>query len=160
MSTASLGVRAVIALLVVAFAGCATVQQPQRGNLGSDNVEIRECARWFDSLDSAVARAGVADVQARRIDGFPYLRADRFTAAIGESADADAGLRNAWIERMRELDAIGRRVEITNLPAADVEQLGVGDRSAAVSRSQDCAQTRARADMSDSSKVAGLLEQR
>jgi hypothetical protein len=160
MSTASLGVRAVIALLVVAFAGCATVQQPQRGNLGSDNVEIRECARWFDSLDSAVARAGVADVQARRIDGFPYLRADRFTAAIGESADADAGLRNAWIERMRELDAIGRRVEITNLPAADVEQLGVGDRSAAVSRSQDCAQTLARADMSDSSKVAGLLEQR
>ncbi len=159
-STTSPRLGVVALLLLLGAAGCATVQQPQRGNLGSDQAEIRECARWFDSLDTAVARAGVGDIQARRIDGFPYLRVDRFTVAIGESADVDSGLRDAWIVRMRELDSVGRQVEITNLPAAEIEQLGVGDRSAAVLRSGHCAQTLATADMSDSSKVDALLEQR
>ncbi len=152
--------RVVAPLLLLGFAGCATVQQPHRENLGSDNAEIRECARWFKALDSAVVRAGVGDIEARRVDGFPYLRVDRFTAAIGESVDADNALRDAWITRMLELDMVGRRVEITNLPAADIGQLGVGSRNAALSRSQDCAHTLAVADMSDSDRMAALLGQR
>lgn len=153
-----LGVVSLVLSLV--FAGCATVQQPQRENLDSDNIAIRDCARWFKALDSAVARAGVSDIEARRVDGFPYLRVDRFTAAIGESVDADSELRDAWIERMRDLDAVGRRVEIANLPEADIGQLGVGDRNAAMSRSEDCAQALASADMSDGKKTVALLEQR
>ncbi len=160
MSATSRWVRLISVLSLLAFAGCATVEQPQRGNLDSQAAEIRDCARWFGALDTAVARAGVGDIQARRIDGFPYLRTDRFTAAIGESADVDSGLWDAWIARMLELDSVGRQVEIANLPAAGIAQLGVADRSAAVSRSQDCAQTLASADMSDSGKVADLLEQR
>ena len=108
----------VASVLLLVFAGCATVQQPQRENLASGDGQIRDCARLFKELDAAVTRAGVADIAARRVEGFPYLRTDRFTAAFGESAISDARVREAWIDRMRQLDAAARRVEIANLPGS------------------------------------------
>ena len=150
---------AVASLLMLVAAGCATVQQPQRQNLTSDDGQISECARSFKELDAAVARAGVADIAARRIAGFPYLRTDRFTASFAESAISDVQVRAAWIDRMRELDTAGRRVEIANLPAAEFDQLGVASRDELMSLTLQCAVLMAAADLRGDATVE-LLAQR
>jgi hypothetical protein len=147
------------AVLLLVSAGCATVQQPQRDNLASDDGQIRDCARSFKELDAAVARAGVADIAARRVDGFPYLRTDRFTASFSESAISDARVSQAWVDRMRQLDAAGRRVEIANLPAAEIDRLGVSARDELVSRAQQCAALMVAADLRSESAIE-LLAQR
>lgn len=152
--------RLAVLCAVLISAGCATIQQPYREHLVSDDQQVRACARWFKSLDTAVGRAGVSDIAARRVDGFPYLRVDRFTAAIGESAATDGRVLDAWIGRMRELDTQGRRVEIMNLPEPAFSQLGLTSRQAAMSRSRDCADQLAAADTGDVGRIAALLEQR
>ena len=111
--------RAPALMLLLALAGCAGIQKPHRDHLDSADAAIRDCAAWFANLDAAVNRAGVDDIAARRVAGFPYLRIDRFLAARTRETDADAELRGAWLERMLALDAEGRRVEIGNLPAAE-----------------------------------------
>ncbi|UCH49920.1 MAG: hypothetical protein JSU95_09275 [Betaproteobacteria bacterium] len=146
-------------LLLLAFAGCATVQQPQRQNLVSDDGQIRDCARSFKELDAVVAGAGVADIAARRVEGFPYLRTDRFTASFAESAISDAPVREAWIDRMRELDAAGRRVEIANLPAAEIDRFDVSGRDELVSLTHQCAALMLATDLRHKSTIE-LLAQR
>ncbi len=151
--------RAAVMILLLATAGCATQQQPLRQNLASDDAQIRDCARSFEELDAVVARAGVTDIAARRVSGFPYLRVDRFTAAFGDSAISDAPVRAAWIDRMRDLDAAGRRVEIANLPAPEVDGLGPGGREQLLSRTQQCAALMLSADLRSETAVE-LLAQR
>ncbi|MDH3447534.1 MAG: hypothetical protein OEO18_05270 [Gammaproteobacteria bacterium] len=150
--------RSLALALLLGLAGCATIQQPHRGHLGSEDAAIRECARWFKALDKAVARSDVTDIASRRIAGYPYLRVDRFLAAVGGNAN-DEAFREAWIERMRELDAEGRRVEIDNLPAAEVERLALADRGKLVLRTRDCATRLSMIDLPDAAPST-LLEQR
>lgn len=134
-------------ILLLGLGGCASIQQPHRDHLDSGDDAVRECARWFRALDTAVARAGVTDIASRRVSGFPYLRVDRFAAARRYDSDDDAELRRAWIDRMRELDADGRRIEIENLPRADVEALSAANRAALVQRVRDCAAALAQIDL-------------
>jgi len=149
---------AVGAALIVS--GCASVQQPLRDDLSAEDAQLRQCARWFHSLDAAVARAGVNDVEARPVEGFPYLRVDRFTAALAESAAADPRAFDAWVERMQQLDEDGRRVEISNLPQSAINQLGVNDKQAAVTRTRECSREMAVADLAGDAKTRSLLKQR
>ena len=151
--------RAAVMILLLATGGCAALQQPLRQNLASDDAQIRDCAHSFKELDAAVARAGVTDVAARRVAGFPYLRIDRFTAAFGSEAISDAQVRAAWIERMRDLDAAGRRVEIANLPASEIDELGAGGRDELLLQSQQCAAVMASADLRGESAVEVLAQQ-
>ena len=136
--------------------GCATVQPPQLDHLDSGNARLADCARWFVALDEAVTRDGVGDIAARRVRGFPYLRINRFLAAMKDSARSDRQIHQAWLESMRALDADGRRVEIANLPAASIDELAGGDRRAAVLRSEDCAGSLLFADNSNPETVAEL----
>ena len=152
-------VYAVAAALLLAAAGCATIQEPHRGNLAAADKTVQDCARWFKALDAAVAESGVADISARRVAGFPYLRTDRFTAAMLDSAAADAQVRQAWIDRMRLLGADGFRVEIVNMPVSAMETLPVSGRDEAIERSLDCAERMAAADVSNV-EAAALLDQR
>jgi len=146
--------------VALAVSGCASVQQPLRSDLDAPDVQLQQCAHWFESLDAVVARAGVGDIEARPVAGFPYLRVDRFTAALAASADHDPHAFNAWVERMRMLDDEGRRVEISNVPQSAIDQLGVNDRQAAVSRTHDCAQIMAASDLTSDEKTQTLLDQR
>ena len=56
------------------------------------------------------------------IEGFDWLRVDRFTAALGRQ-DRVSSQPAAWLERLRELDAQARRIELANLPDARVTAL-------------------------------------
>lgn len=64
---------AALSIAILIFAGYAGVERGQGG----------DCARWFERLDETVDGGGVRDAGAYCISGFPYLRADRFSAAIG-----------------------------------------------------------------------------
>lgn len=143
-------------LLLLGATGCVTIQPPQRDYLGSGNARLAECARWFAALDEAVTRAGVTDIAARRVAGFPYLRIDRYLAAMKAPAQRDRRVYQAWIARMRALDADGRRVEIANLPASAYGELDADGRDEAISRSRDCAVILSSADASDPAAAAEL----
>ena len=145
----------VLALLLAATA-CASVQPPHRDHLDAADARLAQCARWFEALDAAVAHSGVADIEARRVKGFPYLRIDRFLASMQQDARDDALLRNAWIEEMRARDADGRRVEIANLATAQVDRLGAANRQELAQRTQQCAQRLLAADVDDASTQASL----
>ena len=152
--------RAGVLGVALAVSGCASVQQPMRGDLDAPDVRLQQCAHWFESLDAAVARAGVGDIEARPVAGFPYLRVDRFTAALAANVDHDPLAFDAWVERMQRLDEVGRRVEISNLPQSAIDQLGVSDRQATVSRTHVCAQVMAASDLANDEKAQALLDQR
>ncbi len=138
---------ATLILLLSGLVGCAGLQSPHRDHLGADDPALRECAQWYRALDRAVERAGVSDIGARRIDGFPYLRVDRFAASFGMSARERDDVKAAWIERLRELDDAGRRIEISNLPDKVLRELDAGDRESLRTRLTDCATRLARVDL-------------
>lgn len=136
--------------------GCATIQPPQRDHLNSNNATLEECARWFAALDEVVSREGITDIAARPVVGFPYLRIDRFLAAMKDSAKIDRQVYKAWIDQMRALDADGRRVEISNLSTTAIDDMAVGDRDEVVLRSHDCAEILLLADSSNPVALAEL----
>ena len=57
------------------------------------------------------------DPGAFRVEGFPYLRVNRFLASFREEA-GDKVAFTAWVDRMQALDQEARRFEIANLPTA------------------------------------------
>jgi hypothetical protein len=75
------------------------------------------CRQLIHTLDQEVAQAGVGDARFARIDGYPYLRLDRFLAADAIKPDAEDPAFDAWVEQLRRNDFDARRVELGNLPA-------------------------------------------
>jgi hypothetical protein len=61
--------------------------------------------------------AQVLDPGAFRVQGYPYLRVNRFLASFQEEA-GDKAAFTTWVDRMQALDQEARRFEIANLPAA------------------------------------------
>ena len=110
--------------LALAIGGCATVHSPHRQHLGSENAEVRNCAELFRELDTAVARNRVGEASPTQVAGFPYLRADRFTASLSDRAQQNDAAFEAWLSRLAALDREAREFEIGNLPAAAVAGLG------------------------------------
>lgn len=114
-----------VAPTALVAAGCATVgpydAPPIRDHLQRDDA-VGECARHLRAIDAKVTERGVRDAMAPRVDGFPYLRIDRFNAWLATRIDTKAaapagdrdGLRAAWIGRLSELDRDARIVEFSN----------------------------------------------
>jgi hypothetical protein len=132
---------------MLAGGGCADIERRQGG----------DCAQWFERLDETVDRAGVRDAGAYRIPGFPYLRTDRFSASFRDEVGRDPAAFDAWVERLRQLDATARAYELRNLPADFFGSLGVADRSSATLRTDACAVELGRADLASPSRKAGLI---
>lgn len=148
--------------LAFALGGCATVDpyasDPIAAHLQRGD-DVGYCARLFADLDRQVDRADTRDAEAHRIDGFPYLRVDRFSAALGARGLAGDAQRGAWLKRLAELDDAGRAAELANagLPGDDLARCRV------LLASEDAAwtaQLRARAqvpdDYSTALRAAGL----
>ena len=109
------------AFALAVLAGCASVDPyaaaPVSQHLQRDD-EVGYCARLFADIDRRVDSVGVRDAEARRISGFPYLRVDRFTAALGQRA-IDPAQQSAWRTRLQELDEAGRATELANAALTD-----------------------------------------
>lgn len=146
---------AALGVLSVVVTGCATqgptadFAAPFAARLSDPRPDVADCARLYADVDDAVAQAGVHDAQARRIEGFPYLRIDRELASV--APDALTRLRfDEWLDGLAALDRLARGFELRNLPAAARDALAGGARpvqrgalSAALAR---CAETLRRAD--------------
>ncbi|HZP12491.1 MAG TPA: hypothetical protein VFB36_08730 [Nevskiaceae bacterium] len=100
-------------LCTLVLAGCAT--SPQR------TAQTAQCRDYFDALDAQVAHAGVRDAGADRIDGFPYLRIDRFTSALRDQL-SDEPRKQLWFELLRQRDEDARRAELANLGVTDLDR--------------------------------------
>ena len=128
-----------LALAALLLAGCATVDPytlpPMSQNLQrEDNVGY--CARLFADIDRRIDLLGMRDAETHRVAGFPYLRVDRFSAALSPRV-ATAAQQHAWHSRLRQLDETARAAELTNaaLNVDDLprcrELLGAADAAAA-----------------------------
>jgi hypothetical protein len=106
-------------VVVTLFWGCATPRPPRdlpiSGNTG-------QCREYLSRLDARVDEAGVRDASVSRVSGFPYLRSNRFLAALREDLRTEAQGKE-WARWMRDLDRQARAKEIANLPQWAIEGL-------------------------------------
>jgi 8-oxo-dGTP pyrophosphatase MutT (NUDIX family) len=134
-------------------AGCATGSGELAPHLRSGAPEVRECAAWYQALDSEIDAAGVRNAQDARVSGFPHLRVNRFLAALrARAAENDRTLR-AYLERLTELDQEARRHEIQNLPTLPSEAA----RTNALRRVRDCGRILREADLASRDGIAAML---
>ena len=153
--------RALPVLFMVALSGCASLEPPADARLASPSPPVRACAEWFRALDGEVDAAGVRDAQYTPVQGFPYLRVDRFFASLrGRAAENESAL-HAFAERLLELDLEARQQEIENLPRASAERLpGMSaefSRRAALRRTAECARLLRELDLAAPAQRSALL---
>lgn len=108
--------------MAVLLSGCATTQPDTAPPSSARGATV--CRQYLEALDREAAATRATDVQAARVAGYPYLRADRFLASFPPGT-LNAAEFAEWLDRMQALDRDGRRVEIANLPSASREQLAV-----------------------------------
>lgn len=97
-------------LVVVAIGGCAN--DPRRAQVTL--APARGCVALFARDDARILHAGVRDAQYRAIPGHPYLRIDRFHAALTPQLDEPAA-RATWLRQLAAFDTASRRIEHGNL---------------------------------------------
>jgi len=86
-------------------------------------IDVGEFARdtraalFYKLLDRVVEKYAVSDASTFNVPGFPYLKSNRFLAAVTKQPlNSDADLY--WVEQMLKLGLDSRRKEIANLPVA------------------------------------------
>ena len=128
-----------LTLLALALSACAS--------LPPLIPEVAECRADYLGIDARVDGAGLRNGGAHRIDGFPYLRSDRFLASFAPEA-ADGPAFDAWVGHLRRLDLQAREPELRNLgwdePAEELAHL---DRCGAQWAARDLADPQRRAQL-------------
>jgi len=148
-----------LAILFVA-GGCALLAACAGPGVPRTDERLAGCEALFAEVDAAVARAGVADAMTARIPDFPYLRADRLLASFRRDAAGDAATA-FWVDRLAELDADARAVEIGNLPPparAALEAATAQPDGGLVAATTRCRDELVAADLAAPARVARLRE--
>ncbi len=101
------GMRALLLGTILATAAASAAAEP-----------VEHCRNRFTVFDRTVAAAEVGDAEARRIDGFSYLRVDRYSASLRRDLDTPEAF-DLWVDRLADLDRAARVVEQANLPRAE-----------------------------------------
>lgn len=105
-----------LAALLCLSACSSRLERPAR------DLSAGSCQSFLAQMDRLVASFGVGDAGSARVFRFPYLRINRFLASF--AAERPRGRVYAeWVERLRQLDAEARHLELRNLPVAAVERL-------------------------------------
>ncbi|HSB05370.1 MAG TPA: hypothetical protein VLK23_09255 [Thermodesulfobacteriota bacterium] len=100
------------ALFLLLLLGCTSLS-PRHVLPIPDSIE--GCQVFFDQLEKQVEEAGVRDASNFLIPGFPYLRTNRFLAAMKDRI-RDERDQEQWLQWMKTLDLQAREKEISNLP--------------------------------------------
>jgi len=98
--------------LFILISGCSLFL-PKPAPLSFEKPE--GCREFLDRMDEVVEEADVRDASSVSIPGFPYLRTNRFLAALGETLKEETQ-RGEWVRWMQRLDLLSREKEIGNLP--------------------------------------------
>jgi hypothetical protein len=93
-----------IMFFLIWIAGCTAVTV-------STDENITDCRELWKIMDEAIDREGAGDGSVARIEGFDYLRVDRFLLALAKQADSTRKQR-VLIEKMRRLDLQHRYREL------------------------------------------------
>ena len=122
---------------LMVLAGCAgtPVDKP---HAGADRQD-RACDPWMQRLDALVDQQGVRDGGAARLPGFAHARVDRLLVSFVPDVQATEARWSAWAQGVAALDREARHWELMNLPDAQVQALGEGDRLATAGRIEACA---------------------
>ena len=95
------------AVLVIASLWCAPLSANAAGE--------PDCRRLYEEIDRAIHGAGVGDAQEAKVNGYPYLRSNRFLASIVKDVDSDQRF-DFFLQQLMALDQRARRLELSNLP--------------------------------------------
>jgi len=109
-------------LLLTGLAGCSHAPQPALSGDSPAAVQVRACNDFFSAFDTAIQNSNVRDAGEFRLEGYPYLRINRFLASFRGDLRG-AGPFEAWLARLKDLDRRARQFEIANLSAAERDSL-------------------------------------
>jgi hypothetical protein len=113
-------------VVAVSLGGCAILPDPYAAAPASEQLAradaLGDCMRRLRELDARIDAAGVRDAQAVRVDGYPFLRVDRYTAARTPGDRVASAVAQAKLDRMAALDAEARKYEGANARIAEVDQ--------------------------------------
>jgi hypothetical protein len=166
--TVSISAFVSVGILACFAAGCSTAQSRRADVAKTTNTasEVLGCGDIMSSVRRAVASAETSDAEARRIDGFPYLRISRFLAHIGKrfKDGASGPAFEAWVDRLRTKDAEAMRLEIANLSTGEMVALGkrifgrAGNRESIFDAANECAQQQRTIELADPRRRQRLIE--
>ncbi|MGH6624323.1 MAG: hypothetical protein ACREBN_10140 [Burkholderiaceae bacterium] len=123
--SAWLGALASVALILGAT-GCATLPDPYLSAPAAAQLARADpCLTLLHSIDAKIDAAGVRDNQAIRVDGYPYLRADRYTVRRPVPDENWRVVAQAHVDRMAALDVEARGLEMSNLGLTPAERAEV-----------------------------------
>ena len=109
----------IVCCLVLTVQGCATLKPyPDSSLTGKDGI----CQRWLESIEDMFEQYDLNDPETVRFIGFPHLRVNRFLASMGERTASNDAF-SEWLEEMRKLDSVSKKLEFANLPAPARQQL-------------------------------------
>jgi hypothetical protein len=129
---------AVIAASLLACAG-PMIQSETRFLQRDAQAEL-----FFSRLDKTIGNYGVFDASGFLVEGFPYMRSNRFLAGMKTHLHTDPdGLY--WAEKMMKQGLQSRRKELNNLPEAAFEKLSeatgeILDRQTTIRKAEQYAQ--------------------
>jgi len=157
-----------LGLSVCFLAGCTAVPS-LKADVAPKTVagkEVSGCRDIVRDVRRAVARAKTGDAEARRIHGFPFLRINRFLAHVGKRFrnQPSGPAFEAWVDRMRALDAEAIRIELANLPTGEMLPLGkrifgrVANRESIFGAANECAQRQRKLELADPRNRRRLIE--
>ena len=140
LSRACLAVAPALLMACVAPGVVPSARAPSSTPADTLAAPLRDCHLWFARLDDAVERYQVRDAEAFRLPGFAQLRSNRFVSSFAQQATASPMSFAAWLEQMRALDRLARRVELANLPDSALAHVGIADRAWFEQWTESCAQ--------------------
>lgn len=156
LRNANLKVFCAAAIAASFLAACAIVPKTTRSDRTGGTDALGRCADFFAALDHTSVKARVLDPGAFRIEGFPYVRVDRFLASF-RAETAEGGAFDAWVNRMQALDAEARGYEVANLPrAVEISPAGSSDPLELTARVAACGGLLRTADLQSSKQMALL----
>jgi hypothetical protein len=148
----------VLALLVLLPAGCAIIPVPTRSARVGGSDALGSCADFFADLDRRAAHAQVLDSGAFRVEGYPYLRVNRFLASFRRQVGDQAAFA-AWVDQMQALDQDARKYEIANLLQATGSTPGpANDQDEIYDKVDSCGNLLKATDLKDSQSQEVLRE--
>lgn len=168
MQTAGLSTFVSIGISACLIAGCSTAQS-RRADVAearSGATEVARCGDILRNVRQVVASSKTSDAETRRIDGFPYLRINRFLVHVGErfKDGASGPAFEAWVDRLRAKDSEAVQIEISNLPTGEMLTLGKRIFGRAANRERifeavdECADQQRSIELADPGRREKLLE--
>lgn len=108
-------------LLACVLTGCVINGSVQTAHQSESQSIQNNCLAVFNAAEQSIVAAEVMDTEARRIDGYPYLRVNRFLSSFRDEVNGDSYV--FWLKQLQQLANTGQRVEIKNLPEPSAQQL-------------------------------------